>query len=674
MVVALPCDIAEQGKHMRWYSWLGVVAVSLVVLGWVAWNYYGGRTALRPQGPKAEAALALEVAAQNEDAFHQPVPQGLDADMPRPAADPLKNVYFGDLHVHTNLSVDSYLFGNRLDVDMAYRIAKGESAEIATGERVALTRPLDFAALTDHAEGFGVRLACADTTLGEASAQLCNDYDTPSIQTFLSLRAAAGARPAVLNLSLFGDDPAVAERYQNATWQQIKEAAERHYQPGKFTTFAGYEYSPTLADRGKHHRNIIFRSMDTPNQAISAYTAASEIEVWRRLEATCTDDCEFLTIPHNPNKTWGLAFASQTIDGIPYTAEDWKLRERSEPLVEMFQIKGNSECSSAFGAGDEECGFEQFLPPCAEGVTGKTTGCIHPTSMIRDGLKKGLALEDELGVNPLKFGLIGSTDAHNSNPGDAEEWDYRGAAAYTSSPAQRRLDSVRTTGGNPGGLAAVWAPENTREALFDAMRRKEVYATSGTRIKLRAFAGFALPADIAQTGDLAAAYAGGVPMGGSLPADDAPEGGALSLFVWAVQDPDSAPLAKIQVIKGWIDGGAGSGESHEVVYDVACGGSEVDPQTGRCVSNGAKVNMADCAWSKSAGASQLKARWTDPDYDASDDAFYYVRVVQNPTCRWSTYDSLRLGRKPSSEMPATSTEMAWASPIWVQAGSGVNAN
>lgn len=666
---------------MRWIGWL-VVAVSIGAIGWLAWSYYGNAAALRPQGAEAEAALVAAVAAQNEDAFHQPAPQVLESQVVRPPKDPLKNVYFGDLHVHTNLSVDSYLFGNRLDVDMAYRIAKGESAEIATGERVALTRPLDFAALTDHAEGFGARLACADTKLGEISAQLCDDYDTPSMKTFLKLRASAGARPAVLDLALYSNDADLAEQYQNATWQQVKEAAERHYEPGKFTTFAGYEYSPTLADRGKHHRNIIFRSMDTPNHALSAYSAASEIDLWKRLEATCTEDCEFLTIPHNPNKTWGLAFASQTIDGIPYTAQDWKLRERSEPIVEMFQIKGNSECSSAFGAGDEECGFEQFLPPCpgvkgAESVIGHTTGCIHPTSMIRDGLKKGLTLKTEVGINPLKFGLIGSTDVHNSNPGDTEEWDFRGAAAYTASPAQQRLDSGRGRGSNPGGLAAIWAPENTREALFDAMRRKEVYATSGTRIKLRAFAGFALPGDIADTGDLAAAYAGGVPMGGSLPADDAPEGGALSLFVWAVQDPDNAPLAKLQVIKGWVEAGANGGEAHEVVYDIACGGSEVDPQTGRCASNGAKVNMTDCGWSKSAGAAQLKTRWTDPDYNPNEDAFYYVRVVQNPTCRWSSYDSLRLGQEPpnpiDAEVPATSTEMAWASPIWVQAKTGPSA-
>jgi hypothetical protein len=547
--------------------------------------------------------------------------------------------------------------GNRLDLDAAYRIAKGEPANIASGERVELTRPLDFAAVTDHAEGFGRVLVCNEAKLQGVAREGCDLFDSPTLLSFLSLRGRVETRPLVEDLSFFGNDKRVERTYHADTWEKIKDAAERHNEPGTFTTFAGYEYSPALPDRGKHHRNVIFRSAKTPDYAVSAFDAASEIDLWKRLETTCRDDCQFLTIPHNPNKTWGLAFASVTIDGIPYTVEDWKLRERSEPIVEMFQIKGNSECSTAFGAGDEECGFEQFFPVCEDG---QKTSCIYPTSMIRDGLQKGLALEDELGVNPLRFGLIGSTDTHNSNPGDAEEWDFRGATGYGGSPAVRRLDSV--TGGrevNPGGLAAVWAEENTREALFDAMKRKEVYATSGTRIRLRAFAGFDLPVDIVETGDVAAAYEAGVPMGGSLDG----QAGALSLFVWAMKDPDNAPLAKVQVVKGWIK----NGERQEIVHDIACGGSELDPRTGKCVPNGASVDMTDCRWTDEGDASELKVRWTDPDYDAREDAFYYVRVVQNPTCRWTTYDSLRLGRKPPDDVPAVVTEMAWGSPIWVKA-------
>lgn len=641
---------------MRWYIWFGLIAAGVV--GWMIYGYVQklGQP-LQPSSSEERAALRAAIESQNESTFNQPPSQALVVQ----EANPLRNVYFGDLHMHSDVSFDSYLFGNRLNPDSAYRIAKGEGAEIATGERVELSRPLDFAALTDHAEGFGQQEACSSASLSSKAQAYCDDLDSPSVRTFLALRESGTKRPMIRDLTVFDNSASVAKELAASTWARIKAAADRHNEPGRFTTFAGYEYSPVLIDRGKHHRNIIFRSSDTPENAVSAYEAASEIDLWKRLEATCTGDCRFLTIPHNPNKTWGLAFASETIDGIPYTTEDWRLRARSEPLVEMFQIKGNSECSQVFGAGDEECGFEQYLPACKPG---QKTSCIFPTSMVRDGLKKGLALEDEIGINPLRFGLIGSTDTHNSNPGDTEEWDFRGASGYLSSPAKRRLDgqngnNTRSLQNNPGGLAAVWANENTREALFDSMMRKEVYATSGTRISLRAFAGFELPKDIAQTGDLAAAYAGGVPMGGSLPG----LGGPPSLFAWAIRDANSAPLSKLQVIKGWIEDGA----REEVVYDIACGGSQMDPQTAQCQANNAAVDLANCSWSESAGSNELKTLWTDPDFDATQDAFYYVRVVQNPTCRWTTYDSIRLGREPPTDVPPTITEMAWSSPIWIVA-------
>jgi len=284
--------------------------------------------------------------------------------------------------------------------------------------------------------------------------------------------------------------------------------------------------------------------------------------------------------------------------------------------------------------------------------------------MARDGLRIGLELEDQMGLNPLEFGMVGSTDTHNSNPGDTEEWDYRGATSFASSPAARRMSPDNVTGirnNNPGGLAAVWAPENTREALFDAMKRKEVYATSGTRIVLRMFAGFELPADIAETADLTAAYEQGTPMGGRLNAISAGDN-AVSLFVWATQDPISAPLARVQIVKGWIE----NGESREAVYDVACGGSALNSTTATCAPNGATVDLTDCSWDTTAGASDLKVRWTDPDFDPAEDAFYYARVVQNPTCRWTTYDSLRLGLTPLADSHATVTEMAWGSPVWVK--------
>ena len=632
-----------------------LIATPLVLLcGWFAYDYLATNLKFIPTTDEERAAIRAEVAAQDEKAFYKP------AQIPRSIqpANPLNNVYFGDLHIHSNLSADAYLFGNRRDLDATYRFAKGESAPIATGEIIEISRPLDFAAVTDHAEGFGRVMACFDPATPEI-AESCELVNKPNLLSFLELRANVENRPLVENLTYFGNDKAVERQYHLDTWEAIKAAAERHNEPGVFTTFAAYEYSPAMVDRGKHHRNVIFRTSVTPDYAISAYDADSEIDLWKQLDASCGEGCEFLTIPHNPNKSWGLAFASETIDGIPYTREDWRMREKFEPLVEMFQIKGNSECVIGFGATDEECGFEQFFPVCEEG---QTTLCIHPTSMVRDGLKKGLVLGEELGFNPMKFGLMASTDTHNSNPGDAEEWDYRGANSYMGSPARTRLqDGLRQPKvANPGGLAAVWAPENTRDALFDAMSRREVYATSGTRMSLRFFGGVNLTEDLVETGNLEAAYAQGVPMGGTLYAGDE-NTAAPRLFVWATQDPDNAPLAKIQIIKGWLE----NGETKERVFDIAC--AEVDAE-GDCLSTEAPVDLSNCAWSETAGAPELRADWVDPDYNALHNAFYYARVVQIPTCRWTTYDSLRLGLAPPADVPATVTEMAWSSPIWVSAG------
>ena len=642
---------------MNWKRWAGLVAMLLVGFGaYRIWLL--SEAALMPSTEAEIASVRAVSAAQDEEAFFRPENQPFE---PQPT-NPLNNVYFGDLHIHTNISSDAYLFGNRLDMDTAYRFAKGETgATLRTGEYVEISRPLDFAALTDHAETFGRRQACESPGASDVARAACDQLEVPSLIGFMQLRQRAEQRPPVRPMAVFNDNPKLERSYAAETWQQVQMAANRHYEPGRFTTFAAYEYSPAMPDRGKNHRNIVFRGNDVPKYAVSSFDAISEIELWRQLEATCTADCQFLTIPHNMNKTWGLAFAGETIDGVAYAEEDWKLRERNEPLVEMFQIKGSSECSMMFGAGDEECGFEQFLPPCAKG---QETSCLPTTSMARDGLRIGLELEDEIGVNPLEFGMVGSTDTHNSNPGDTEEWDYRGATSFASSPAARRMSPDNVTGirnNNPGGLAAVWAPENTREALFDAMKRKEVYATSGTRIVLRMFAGFELPADIAETADLTAAYEHGTPMGGRLNAISA-GGNAVSLFVWATQDPISAPLARIQIVKGWIE----NGESHEAVYDVACGGSALNPTTAKCAPNGATVDLSDCSWDTTVGASDLKATWTDPDFDSAEDAFYYARVVQNPTCRWTTYDSLRLGLAPLADSHTTVSEMAWGSPVWVK--------
>jgi len=319
---------------MRWIGILGVVLV--IVAGVAYWQYQVRINApLRASGPEAVAALKAEIAGQNEDAIYQPQRRPLQEQ----SRNPLKNVYFGDLHIHTSLSFDSYIFGNRLDPEAAYKIARGDEAAIATGEIVSLTRPLDFAAITDHAEGFGLHEACASDEQTPEGTELCKEFDEPSIALFLRLREGGEKRPPERDLTMFGDDPGRATRMSAMTWQQVREVADRYNDPGRFSTFAGYEYSPPLADTGKHHRNVIFKSSVTPDAAISMYHADSEIDLWRKLEATCQGECEFLTIPHNPNKSWGLAFASETIDGVPMSRKTGACVPARNPLLKCSRSK-----------------------------------------------------------------------------------------------------------------------------------------------------------------------------------------------------------------------------------------------------------------------------------------------------------------------------------------------
>lgn len=351
-------------------------------------------------------------------------------------------------------------------------------------------------------------------------------------------------------------------------------------------------------------------------------------------------------------------------EGKEYSAEDWALRSRREPIAEIYQVKGASECALGVGSTDEECGFSQVLEPCKEG---EIYGCAFRISFARQGLKEGLQLEIEIGFNPLKFGMIGSADTHNANAGDVEEWGFVGKIGAVTSPAIRRLNAK--IGEKPyesilkfhtsGGLAAVWAEENTHGAIFSAMKRREVYATSGPRITLRYFAGWNFDETIVDAVDpITVASQNGVPMGGLHYEDDVVAN--PTFFVWAAADPMDAPLQRIQIVKGWIDQ---NGEIFESVRDIACSdGLSVDPDTMRCLDNGASVNLSNCSISAGQGAVQLAASWKDPDFDASQSAFYYARVLQNPSCRWSSYDTIRLGIEPSPEVPATIRERAWSSP------------
>ena len=666
---------------------LGLVTliISLLGIGLVAVGYH---LILDKVGPNS---VPRDVALQDDSKVVAPVFKPV-ANGEESSSDGELNLYWGELHLHTAESFDSTMMGNKFGVEDAYRFARGEPLQGAGGETMQLSRPLDFVAITDHAESFGIRTHCDNPNLSllERAACWVMDQNNPIFLTIIVDGARGTADPGDPLLPAGVYQPKVytaptADRfptcnwgagtvercYDNVSkdWARYVRLADDYYEPGELTTLIAYEYSPGMPDQGKHHRNVIFRSNIVPERSISNMDVPNPIELWKGLEATCDkgDGCDFLTIPHNSNKAWGLTYSRYTWDGQQFDEDDWLLRQRREPLAEIFQNKGASECALGVGATDEECSFAQVLEPCQPG---ELSGCAFQSAFVRQGLKVGLELEQELGFNPLQIGAIAATDNHNANPGNVEEWDFRGAVGTISSPAVRRV-SGDNRGDKPyqsqlkfstsGGLAAVWAPENTREAIFDALARRETYATSGPRIALRFYAGWDL--DEAMINDPSLVQhleTTAVPMGSVLATgqqSDSPE-----FLVWAIRDPLDAPLQRMQMVKGWIDD---TGQTHENVVDIACADDlQVDPTTGRCPDNGASVDLSTCQYSAGPGATELKTLWRDPDYDPNQSAFYYVRVLMNPTCRWSSFDAIRLGREPDPRVPATIQERAWSSPIW----------
>ena len=624
--------------------------------------------ALRAQENRADGPAAAGAAAAAE-----------------PERNPLRNAYFGDFHVHSSWSLDAYsLGGNRNDPALAYRFGRGEEVTTADGRTLRLRVPLDFMAVTDHDIWLGTVHLCLD----EDDAA----YDTPTCE---QVRAsdwfgygdfeARGRVPA----DICGqDEPGMTAEnkcYERARhqWHQVQRNADAFYDPGRFTTFPAYEWTANPPGYGHLHRNVIFRGEAVPAWGGSAVAMANRPErLWEWLEAACSGDCQVLAIPHNPNLSGGLAFAE--FGWTPFTPELLRLRAWAEPLVEIHQIKGNSECYVGLGTTDEECNFETYYPVCEPG---QRAGCANASDFVRNALKAGLRLEADYGINPFKFGFIASPDDHQSLPGAADEAEFgtRPVKFGTSGrfgmadqgPDGPAWFGDQADGGNvnnPGGLVGVWAEANTREAIFDALRRRETFGNSGTRIHVRFFAGWDYPADLDARRDMVeAAYAGGVPMGADLP--DPPggdAGGGPRFVVWATKDPASANLQKVQIVKGWAETGAPAApfapsgqQTAEQVYDVACAdGLQPDPVTHRCADNGARVDLSDCSYARDLGAAELSTTWTDPDFDPAQRAFYYVRVLENPTCRWTTHRALARGTAPPPSDPPTVKERAWSSPIW----------
>ncbi len=582
-----------------------------------------------------------------------------------------RHAYFGDLHIHTQNSIDSYNFGVRATPDDAYRFAKGEALTHPLGNAIRLQGgPLDFLAVTDHGEYLGVAAALADPRHPQAShplaVKLRSEDPNERWEAGLALDGWVRGQP------VSGLDPWPVVR---SAWQRTIAAAERHNDPGRFTTFIAYEYSPTPSGMSLH-RNVIFAGNDVPAQPFSAVDSLNAEDLWTWLDEQRANGIEALAIPHNSNWSQGKMFPRTNWAGEPIDAAYAEQRRRNEPLVEITQSKGTSETHPALSPNDEWAGFEVWFKNSmafdADGswvfTDGATTGAY-----ARDALRTGLEIEREIGANPYLFGFIGATDGHNAAGSVEEDRHFGQTGIADGTPMARGSVPEKILGPSEidlgidmiewgaSGLTGVWAEENTRESIYAALRRKETFATSGPRIRVRFFAGYDYPDDLPKQHHAAErAYASGVPMGGVLAALP---GAAPRFFVQAARDPREAWLQRAQVVKSWIDG---SGETHERVFDVACSdGLTPDPKTHRCPDNGARVYLDDCSISRNKGDVQLVTLWSDPTFDPTERALYYARVLQNPTCRWSTWDAIRAGVEPTSKVPATIQERAWSSPIWI---------
>jgi hypothetical protein len=571
-------------------------------------------------------------------------------------ANPNNDVFFGDLHLHTALSVDAFITNTRTMPDDAYRYAKGEAINHVSGDKVQIRTPLDFMGVTDHAELLGVANAMGDPENPLSQSELAKDIT--SVDYAQSHRAfqtilAAGEEGDITELI----DIQSAIAATQSAWQRVIDAAEAHNEPGKFTTFIAYEWS-SMPNMSNLHRNIVYEGGRAPQMPFSSGVSNKPEDLWKHLDEWRKTGGDVIAIPHNSNASKGLMYPLKDSFGNPVDMAYAETRMRNEPITEITQFKGTSETHPALAPLDEFADFEIW-----NNVVGGTA-VVEPVpgSYVRNAYQRGLALEDSIGSNPYRFGLIGSSDSHDSSTA-VEEFNFTGGHGNADATPEIRLNSKASTlttsslNFSASGLAAVWAESNTRAAIFAALRRKETYGTSGTRIKLRFFGGADL-SDISQSGAVEDGYQAGVPMGGdlNLSGEEAPE-----FFVWAMRDVQSAGLDRVQIIKGWVND---AGEGVEEIFDVACSIGEPNPVSKRCPDSGGTVDLATCAYND-AGVGELSGAWKDPSYVEDQSAVYYVRVLENPTCRWSTWDAVRIGQALPADVPATIRERAWSSPIWV---------
>ena len=621
--------------------------------------------------------------------------------------------FYGDLHVHTTYSFDGYSMGTMATPYDAYRFARGEPIKNPAGYDMRLSRPMDFYAVTDHGMFLGLTKAAAETSTEfskNAFSQPYHDLNAPGnfgtdlYSTLKRLTTFADFLPKAVEQILSGElDRDQVLGVIRSAWEDTVDAADQFNDPGNFTTFAAYEYTSSTEDMGNLHRNVIFEGTENlPREPFSRFHSVNPEDLWQWMDELRGKGVESLAIPHNSNGSNGQMFKLVDWAGSNFDDDYAQQRIRNEPIVEITQIKGTSETHPILSSRDEWAGFEIMPYRIATGALSQVEG-----SYVREALLNGLALEQQNITNPYQFGFIGSSDTHSAasqndesnfssklgllssnaeqrgsipRAGLSGELTYYGmqaALALVPNPMGKNMNiringDIYSDGANPtfgaSGLAAAWAEENTRASLYSAFRRKEVFATSGPRIALRFLAGYSFDEDMLTTADgVQRAYANGVSMGGNLAAvtssqdGDAAEYDTPSFLIMATSDPDAAPLQRLQIIKGWIDA---AGNTHEDVIDVACaGGTDVNPETNRCADNGARVDISDCSINPETGAAELSALWHDPDFDPQQRAFYYARALENPTCRWSTWDAIRAGVSPRPDLATTIQERAWSSPI-----------
>jgi hypothetical protein len=575
---------------------------------------------------------------------------------PAVANNPLRNLLWGDLHIHTSYSTDAYTMGVRATPDDAYIFTRGGSIEHAAGYAIRIDRPLDFAAVTDHAEYLGTaRLDETVLVLEERSLRDRLLNDGPLLNTIAFVRSTM----PIAGGDLSAGTPEVNQVGMDA-WQLMIDTAQRHNEPGVFTTLVAYEWT-SMPDSQNLHRNVIYRDTNVPRIPFSSLDSDNPEDLWDALDAQREEGKRVLAIPHNGNLSNGLMYARRQFDGSAIDDDYARQRLRNEPISEILQIKGSSETHPLLSPEDEFADFELVTEQLsAEGDFSEPRG-----SYARDALRAGLEMSHSEGFNPYQFGVIGSSDSHNAST-SVEEDNHHGKLPVMDGTAALRLGEallmpdkyLRQRRWGSAGLAAVWAQENTRESIFDALLRRETYATSGPRISLRFFGSFEYETAMMNgTEWLSVAYELGVPMGGELPAAVASQVPRFSL--WVAKDPEGANLDRLQVIKAWVDS---NGVSHENIVDLAVSDNRSPGVDGRFPPVGNTVDVATATYSNSIGSEQLAGFWEDPDFDPDQEAFYYARAIEIPTPRWSTYDAMRLG--VVAPVPTSLQERAISSAIW----------